>query len=355
MSFVKSIPCMTILFLSIMFLLSPSSAVNLPVASGGGGRSNEEVNFLFKTWMSRHGKSYINSLSEKEQRFEIFKDNLRFIDHHNAKNLSYKLGLNRFADLTVQEYRDSFSAHAKPEHKANKTSQRYVPLDGDQVPETVDWRQQGAVSEIKDQGNCSNCWAFSSVAAIEGINKIVTGELISLSEQELVDCNTDNNGCGAGGYMDKAFEFLINNNGLDSQIDYPYNAVQGVCNRKKDGSNKIVTIDSYEDVPANDELSLKIAVSHQPVSVGVDKKAQEFMLYKSGIYNGPCGTNLDHALVIVGYGNENGQDYWIVRNSWGKQWGEAGYAKMARNIKTSPSGLCGIAMMASYPIKKSNI
>ncbi|VVB11940.1 unnamed protein product [Arabis nemorensis] len=297
--------------------------------------------------MSKQGKVYTNGLRAKEQRFQIFKDNLHFIDQHNAKNLGYKLGLTRFADLTVQEYRDLFSLGPKPKQRDLKISRRYVPLAGDELPDSVDWRNEGAVSEIKDQGICNSCWAFSSVAAVEGISKIVTGELISLSEQELVDCNTENNGCYGGGLMDKAFNFLINNNGLDSQMDYPYNGVQGYCN---DIENNRVTIDVYEDVPPNDEISLQNAVAHQPVSVAVDKSSQEFMLYQSGIFNGPCGTDLDHAVVIVGYGSENGQDYWIVRNSWGTNWGEAGYAKIARNYQ-SPTGLCGIAMVASYPTK----
>ncbi|ESQ54998.1 hypothetical protein EUTSA_v10027165mg [Eutrema salsugineum] len=351
MGTVKRSACMTILiYLLILFLLSPSLAMDLPVVSDGGNRSDVEVGFIYKTWMSNHGKRYVNSLGEKENRFQIFKENLRFIDQHNAKNLSYQLGVTRFADLTVQEYQELFSQTLKPRQRDLRISRRYVPLDVDLLPESVDWRNEGAVSEIKDQGTCNSCWAFSSVASVEGINKIVTGELVTLSEQELVDCNTENNGCYGNGWMDVAFQYLINNNGLDSQMNYPYNAVQGYCNHQKNNSTKIVTIDGYEDVPANDEASLKKAVAHQPVSVGFDKKSQEFMLYKSGIYNGPCGTALDHALVIVGYGSENGHDYWIVRNSWGTRWGDAGYAKVARNFE-NPTGICGIAMVASYPTK----
>ncbi|KAG2248823.1 probable cysteine protease RDL6 [Brassica napus] len=346
--------CMTILFLLIIFFLSPSSAVDIPVVSHSGRRSNVEVGFIFQTWLSTHGKSYVNALGERQRRFEIFKDNLRFVDQHNAKNLSYQLGLTRFADLTVEEYRDLSSGRHdnEPIQRARRVSHRYVSLPGDQLPESVDWRKEGAVTAVKDQGSCSSCWAFSSVAAVEGINKIVTGELISLSEQQLVDCNTGNYGCDGRGYMDISFKFLINNNiGLVSQIDYPYKAVQGNCNHNEKSANKVVKIDGYEDLPVNDEMSLKKAVAHQPVSVGIDKKSREFMLYKSGVYNGPCGTQLDHAVVIVGYGSENGQDYWIVKNSWGTIWGEAGFGKMARNIQ-DPAGICGITLVASYPIKK---
>ncbi|CAN7071398.1 unnamed protein product [Brassica oleracea var. botrytis] len=329
--------CMTILFLLIIFFLSPSSAVDIPVVSHSGRRSNVEVGFIFQTWLSTHGKSYVNALEERQRRFEIFKDNLRFVDQHNAKNLSYQLGLTRFADLTVEEYRDLSSGRHdnEPIQRARRVSHRYVSLPRDQLPESVDWRKEGAVTAVKDQGSCSNCWAFSSVAAVEGINKIVTGELISLSEQQLVDCNTGNYGCDGRGYMDISFKFLINNNiGLVSQIDYPYKAVQGNCNHNEKSANKVVKIDGYEDLPVNDEMSLKKAVAHQP-----------------GVYNGPCGTQLDHAVVIVGYGSENGQDYWIVKNSWGTIWGEAGFGKMARNIQ-DPAGICGITLVASYPIKK---
>ncbi|CAA7037456.1 unnamed protein product [Microthlaspi erraticum] len=343
---------MTVLFLLLIFVLSPSSANDLPLDSDGGRRSNEEIGFLFKTWMSKHGKIYTNALGEKEQRFQNFKENLRFIDQHNAKNLTYKLGLTRFADLTLQEYRDLFSQRPMVRQRAPRTSRRYVPLAGNELPESVDWRNYGAVTEIKDQGECSCCWAFSAVASIESLNKIVTGELVRLSEQELVDCNTDNYGCEGRGFMDKAFQFVINNNGLTPQNDYPYTGYPGFCSRNMNSLNKPVTIDNYVDLPQNDEASLQQAVAHLPVSVGIDKKSQEFQLYKSGIFTGPCGTALDHAVLIIGYGSENGQDYWIVKNSWGTSWGDAGFAKMARNI-ADPAGICGITMVASYPVKHS--
>lgn len=155
MEFVRS-TCMTILFLSIIFVvLSRSSAIDLPDVSDGGGRSHAEVGYIFQTWMSKQGKIYTNGLGEKEQHFEIFKDNLHFIDQHNAKNHGYKLGLTRFADLTVQEYRNLFSLGPIPKQRDLKISRRYVQLDGDELPESVDWRNEGAVSEIKDQGLCS--------------------------------------------------------------------------------------------------------------------------------------------------------------------------------------------------------
>lgn len=154
--------CMTILFLLIIFFLSPSSAVNIPVVSDSGRRSSVEVGFIFQTWLSTHGKSYVNALGEKQRRFEIFTDNLRFVDQHNAKNLSYQLGLTRFADLTVKEYQDLLSGGLdhEPIQRARRVSHRYASLPGDQLPESVDWRKEGAVTAVKDQGSCSKCFLF---------------------------------------------------------------------------------------------------------------------------------------------------------------------------------------------------
>lgn len=307
---------------------------------------------VYEAWLAKHGKSY-NALGEKERRFQIFKDNLRFIDEHNAENRTYKVGLNRFADLTNEEYRSMYlgTRTAAKRRSSNKISDRYAFRVGDSLPESVDWRTKGAVVEVKDQGSCGSCWAFSTIAAVEGINKIVTGGLISLSEQELVDCDTSyNEGCN-GGLMDYAFEFIINNGGIDSEEDYPYKASDGRCDQYRKNA-RVVTIDGYEDVPENDEKSLEKAVANQPVSVAIEAGGREFQLYQSGIFTGRCGTALDHGVTAVGYGTENGVDYWIVKNSWGASWGEEGYIRMERDLATSATGKCGIAMEASYPIKK---
>ncbi|XP_010549252.1 PREDICTED: cysteine proteinase RD21A-like [Tarenaya hassleriana] len=345
-------PALAILFLAT---IAVSSAIDMSIISydekhhvSGGGRSEAETEEMYEAWLVKHGKFY-NALGEKDRRFEIFKDNLRFIDEHNARNLTYRLGLTRFADLTNDEYRSMYLG-AKPHKRTLRTSDRYLPRVGDAIPDSVDWRKEGAVPEVKDQGGCGSCWAFSAIGAVEGINKIVTGDLISLSEQELVDCDTSyNQGCN-GGLMDYAFDFIINNGGIDTDKDYPYKGSDGRCDQNRKNA-KVVTIDSYEDVPVNDEQALKKAVANQPVSVAIEAGGRAFQLYNSGVFDGICGTELDHGVVAVGYGTENGKDYWIVRNSWGKSWGESGYIKMARNIEAS-TGKCGIAMEASYPIKK---
>ncbi|KAL5777703.1 hypothetical protein ACOSP7_010629 [Xanthoceras sorbifolium] len=343
-----------------LFLFTLSSASDMSIisydnthVSKSSWRADDEVMGIYEAWLVKHGKVY-NALGEKEKRFEIFKDNLRFIDEHNSDNRTYKVGLNQFADLKNEEYRFMYLG-AKKSVKKNtlkaKNSDRYLPRVGEALPDFVDWRKEGAVADVKDQGSCGSCWAFSTIAAVEGINKIVTGDLISLSEQELVDCDTSyNEGCN-GGLMDYAFEFIINNGGIDSDEDYPYTAMDGRCDTYRKNA-KVVSIDDYEDVPVNDEKALQKAVANQPVSVAIEGGGRAFQFYESGIFTGTCGTALDHGVAAVGYGTENGVDYWLVRNSWGNSWGESGYIKMERNLVGTGTGKCGIAMEASYPIKK---
>uniref|UniRef100_A0A2C9VJ84 Cysteine proteinase n=1 Tax=Manihot esculenta TaxID=3983 RepID=A0A2C9VJ84_MANES len=246
-------------------------------------RSDAQIQRMYEMWLMKHGKAY-NALGEKEKRFEIFKDNLRFIDEHNSVNRTYKVGLNQFADLTNEEYRAKFlgTRMERKNRLGAGRSQRYLFNKGDDLPEKVDWREKGAVVPVKDQGQCGSCWAFSTIGAVEGINQIVTGDLISLSEQELVDCDTSyNQGCN-GGLMDYAFEFIIKNGGIDTEEDYPYKATDNLCDPNRKNA-KVVTINGYEDVPENDENSLKKAVAHQPVSIAIEAGGRAFQLYQSVI------------------------------------------------------------------------
>ncbi|KAJ8753468.1 hypothetical protein K2173_019867 [Erythroxylum novogranatense] len=303
------------------------------------------MNQRHEEWMALYGRVYKDA-NEKEIRYKIFKQNVQRIDSFNAAgNKPYKLGVNQFADLTNEEFktRNRFKGHVCPEQAG---SFKYEKITA--VPSTMDWRKKGAVTPIKDQGQCGSCWAFSAVAAVEGITQLSTKKLISLSEQELVDCDVkgEDQGC-QGGLMDDAFKFVMQNKGLTTETNYPYTASDGSCNSNAE-ANHAAKITGYEDVPANNEAALMKAVANQPVAVAIDAGGFEFQFYQSGVFTGNCGTELDHGVAAVGYGESNGVKYWLVKNSWGTQWGEEGYIRMQKDV-SAKGGLCGIAMQASYP------
>ncbi|XP_022857536.1 cysteine protease XCP2-like [Olea europaea var. sylvestris] len=341
------------LFLAFLLLFSTCKASSRDFSIVGYSpddlTSIDSLIDLFESWIEKHDKNY-KSIEEKLHRFEIFKDNLKHIDERNKNIHNYWLGLNEFADLSHEEFKNMYlglKADSLPQR--NESPEQFKYRDFVDLPKSVDWRKKGAVTGVKNQGSCGSCWAFSTVAAIEGINQIVTGNLTELSEQELIDCDTKyNNGCN-GGLMDYAFAFVVSNGGLHKEEDYPYLMEEGTCEKHRDES-EAVTISGYHDVPRNDEQSLLKALTNQPVSLAIEASGRDFQFYKGGVFDGHCGTQLDHGVAAVGYGSTNSMDYIIVKNSWGPKWGEKGYIRMKRNTGKS-EGLCGINKMASFPTK----
>uniref|UniRef100_A0A7N0TPA8 Uncharacterized protein n=1 Tax=Kalanchoe fedtschenkoi TaxID=63787 RepID=A0A7N0TPA8_KALFE len=291
---------------------------------------------MHEEWMAREGRVYVDE-AEKEERFKIFKANAEYIDAFNrAGGSSYSLGINKFADMTSQEFR-ALNGYRRPRSSAETTPFKYENVTD--VRSSVDWRKKGAVTPVKNQGRCGCCWAFSAVATIEGITKLKIGELISLSEQEL------DHGC-RGGYMENAFHFIKRNGGLTTEAQYPYRGKDGCCRAANKSSAAEIT--GYENVPANDENALMKAVANQPVSVVIDAGGRDFQFYSSGVFAGRCGTRQNHGVTAVGYGVADEGEYWLVKNSWGESWGEEGYIRMRRGV-VAAEGLCGIAARASYP------
>ncbi|KAH9319125.1 hypothetical protein KI387_020894, partial [Taxus chinensis] len=272
----------------------------------------------FEQWVSEHGKTY-NNYHEKQNRLDIFNE-------RNKQYLSYVLGLKEFSDLSHEEFKNMSVGRITPGPK--NTSIRYTyPQVDENLPSSVDWRKQRAVTPVKMQGQgCGDCWAFSTVASVEAINKIVTGKLISLSEQQLDACVKENHGCSAG-TEGAGFNYIISNDGIATEADYPYTGGRGVCNKTLERKHA-VTINGYINVPSRDEKSMKTFVAQQPVSADIDASGRDWSAYKSGIFSGKCGTRVNHGVTIIGYGSEHGMDYWIVKVSWGRKWGEGGCVEM---------------------------
>lgn len=299
-------------------------------------------NSEFTSFMSQYGKSYA-APEEARYRLRVFNDNLKKIEEHNAKNLPWTLGVNKFADVSAEEFAYKFCGCAKdPKTRGN----RQVTLVGD-VPARVDWREKGAVTPVKNQGMCGSCWAFSTTGTTEGAYFLKTGKLVSLSEQQLVDCarepEYENLGCN-GGWPWSALDY-VTKKGLCTEEDYPYLGYDSKC---KESSCK-VAVQSVDKVqlPMGDEESLAIAVAKTPVSIVLDASAMQ--LYDKGIIT-KCSEYINHAVLAVGYDKdaETGLKYWTIKNSWGADWGEEGYCRIEKDV--GGMGRCGLTYSSVYPV-----
>jgi C1A family cysteine protease len=296
----------------------------------------------FTEFVAKYNKKY-EGVDEFFNRFAIFQENLAMIEAHNAGNHSFTMAANEFTDLTFAEFHAGYTGLLNRPVSPYMRSQNAPEETGLAAPlDSLDWRTKGAVTPIKNQGQCGSCWAFSTTGSVEGVHQISTGTLVSLSEQQLVDCagSAGNQGCN-GGLMDYAFEWIISNKGICTEAAYPYTGVDGRC---KTGCAPAATISGYKDVTSGSEAALKTAVSMNPVSVAIEADQSAFQFYSGGVFSAACGTQLDHGVLAVGYGTQGAQNYWIVKNSWGTSWGEAGYIRMVMGKNE-----CGISLAASYP------
>lgn len=431
---------------------SPDAAATADAAASSPDVASSDG--AFEAWAAEHGRSYA-SPEEHSRRRAIFASNAAFVAEHSGRFASgtetYEVALNLFADLTLEEFRTTYAscavAGARPPPPASEAAaaeveaarRRLLEVDARALPTSMDWRARGAVTAVKNQGQCGSCWAFSTTGAVEGAHAIKSGELFSLSEQvllppsalplgastppcrcvcpphplhsrllqELLECDTTDDGCG-GGDMQSAFAFIERSGGLCTEAAYPYanttriDGKVGAC--KAAGCTSRVSVTGFRALPQNNETALRVAVgSVGPVSVSIEADQKGFQFYKSGVFSGACGTNLDHGVLVVGYGEvaspaaatavtttstdppsaqcsahpvcsaqgwtgnccprqpgdmlkccdapvpNASVPYWTVKNSWTTRWGEEGYIRLRRDV-SSNAGMCGLAIAPSYPV-----
>jgi C1A family cysteine protease len=289
---------------------------------------------------------------------ENFIYNDDYITKHNSQpGVTYKLAHNQFSHMSVEEWRAHIRLGlAKKDENVKGERVHEPPTDFNSLPTSIDWVELGAVTDVKDQGQCGSCWSFSTTGALEGAYKIKYGSLVSFSEQNLVDCDNfihqgTDMACN-GGLMDHAFGWVKSNGGLCTEADYPYVSGEtqksGFCKQSSCTIDSKVAPTSYTDVTPNSDAAMMSALAQQPVAVAIEADQTDFQLYSSGVFTASCGTNLDHGVLVVGYGNLLGTDYYKVKNSWGPSWGLDGYILLERGI-SQKEGQCGVLSSPSYP------
>lgn len=311
---------------------------------------------VFEEWeafKSRHSRQFTDK-NEENFRLKVFMENKHKIAKHNQKanngQKGYTLAMNQFGDLLRHEFVAIMNGFKIGLKIGSTNGSLYLSPFNVVIPASVDWRTQGYVTDVKNQGQCGSCWSFSATGALEGQHFRKLGVMTSLSEQNLVDCSHSygNNGC-EGGLMDNAFSYIRDNKGIDTEETYPYEGKDEKCRFQKRDIGATDT--GFIDIPEGSEEKLKEAVATVgPVSVAIDASHESFQFYSKGVYDEEeCSSEeLDHGVLVVGFGTtpDTNEEYWIVKNSWGTTWGDEGYIKMTRNKKNQ----CGIASSASYPL-----
>lgn len=356
----------------------------------------------FERWSERFQHMYSND-EHRSHVFSVWVENDKYIDSVNAMNLTYTLGHNYFSGMNSAEFREynglnPFDVIVQPPSIniydvekvvcVGKCLKRRTTASGNgrrttnavnvagetlecvngclqlnkiarrmSTPSSINWVEKGGVTGVKDQGQCGSCWSFSTTGALEGAYFVKYGRLPVFSEQQLVDCDNfqhggKDHGCN-GGLMDNAFNWIEKNNGLCSEESYPYvsgttksaGTCQTTCSSIEDSA-----VLNYVDVAKSSDDAMMSALTRQPVSIAIQADQKDFQLYQTGVFTGECGTGLDHGVLAVGYGSENGDDYYLVKNSWGTVWGDNGYIKLGRGAQyNNGQGQCGLLLQASYP------
>ncbi|GAB5372392.1 hypothetical protein AAMO2058_001661200 [Amorphochlora amoebiformis] len=362
--------------------LSSVLLVSFAVLASGKPRVSHEdlragVSYTFDEYLVDFKKSYPDS--QYGYRKSLFVKHLAIIREHNKKNLSWHMHVNDFTDLHPEEFRRSTKGFHHPKHATLVGSGNPFPADVNKdflatLPTTVDWRTKNVVTPVKNQGGCGSCWAFSAAETMESHLAIATGKLLELSEQQLVACSTNPKDCGGTGGCDGSVQPLafdyVQTVGITTEKSYPYEGITGTC--KPNSIKPVVNITGQVDLPTNNYTALMEAVAMVgPVAISLDAGGLPWQLYGGGVLTGDCGSDIDHAVQLVGYGTENGKDYWLVRNSWGQGWGEGGYIKLYRDPNAACAqdatpqdgfgcdggpkevtvcGMCGILSASSYPL-----
>jgi cathepsin L len=319
--------------------------------------SDPDFNSLWERFKARHAKRYEGD--DEGRRRHIWEDRLRLIHEHNLEadlgEHTYRLGLNQFTDWTREEYRKFLTGFRRDrswgtEDEEQQSGEESVTVgagSASELPTEVNWVKNGWVTKVKNQGKCGSCYTFAATGALEAQLYNKTKQLVTLSEQNLVDCSKSygNMGCN-GGVTDYAFRY-VKEQGIQPEDSYPYVGTDtDAC--KFDSTKSVTKASGWVNIPRGNELALQQAVATAgPVAVAIDADPISFQLYRSGVYqNSACSpTEITHAVLAVGYGVENGNEYWLIKNSWGERWGDDGYIKIARNM----NNMCGITTQASYP------